>query len=74
MSNYALTNDFHGTTAIVRCEGLSHIHNEVEISLTDSQKRSLKNRLCGVKGCRCSGDDGLSGTQIVRGRRVIVTA
>lgn len=73
MNEYTLTNDFHNTTVKVRCESLSHIHNEIEIKMSKGQMRKCWEVLCGIDSCTCSGIAGTRGVQRDdRGRRIVI--
>lgn len=72
MKSVTLTNDFHNTSVRIRCEVLSHIHNEAMIYPTAGQIAKAKKALCGISGCTCSGDDGTRGRQEHNGKRLIV--
>ena len=63
METYTLTNNFHNSSVRVRAQATQHIWSEIEITLTDSQKKRTKRVLCGVSGCACSGADGTRGRQ-----------
>jgi hypothetical protein len=56
MKKYSLTNEFHGTKAIVNVE-LSQITYfadlSVQIVLTKSQYKRAAKKLCGIKECSC---------------------
>lgn len=70
---YTLKNDFHNTEARILIEGLSHIHNEVEITPSKSQARRISKKLCGNSDCTCGGYLGQRGTQIQEsGKRLII--
>lgn len=72
MPNVILTNDFHNTSVVLRCETLSHICNEVSIRPNRSQIKRSKKALCGLADCTCSGDDGTRGIQRHNGKCLIV--
>lgn len=63
MNTYTLVNDFHGTSVNVRCAGVQHIWNEVEITLSENQTKRAKKALCGIAGCTCSNAAGMRGAQ-----------
>ena len=66
-----LTNDFHGTTTVVRTQVLDHgMHNE--ISLSRSQMDRAARKLCGIAECRCHGPAGIRGPQEIFGKTLIV--
>jgi hypothetical protein len=72
MTTVILQNDFHNSSVRLRCEVLSHIHNESTIYPTAGQIAKAKKALCGIDGCTCSGDAGTRGPQEFRGKRLIV--
>ena len=74
MTTYTLRNEFHNTECNVRCEGLSHIHNVVEIQLTKSQTKRVRRALCGIDGCTCAEHEcGIRGRQYTdEGKRIVV--
>jgi hypothetical protein len=74
MRIYTLRNDFHNSEVRVRCEGLSHIHGECEIKLSERQSSRARRELCGITGCTCATQDcGIRGRQTTDdGKRLIV--
>lgn len=72
---YTLTNDFHNTAVTVRVRALSHIHDEIELPLTQRQITRAKRALCGFRGCTCANTPaGMRGAQIDprTGKRIVV--
>jgi len=53
MTMYTLRNDFHDSEVRIRCDGLSHIHNECEIRPTKRQLQRIRRVLCGISDCEC---------------------
>ena len=72
MTTVTLRNDFHNSSVNLRCEVLSHIHNEATIYPTAGQIAKAKKALCDIDGCTCSGDAGTRGPQEHNGKRLIV--
>ena len=74
MRKVKLTNDFHNTeTVVIPKKILSHIYNEIEIHLSDSQKKRAWKNLCGMHDCSCSGLAGERGNNNdENGKRIIV--
>ncbi len=73
MNSYTIRNDFHNTASTIRCEGLSHIWNEVEIKPSLSQIKKLRRELCGIEGCTCGDDVGARGPQRTDdGKRIVI--
>jgi len=74
MRNYTLRNNFHGTEAVVRCDGMSHIYGECTIRLSESQSKRVRRKLCGLSGCTCDCQDcGIRGPQRTDdGKRLVV--
>ena len=63
MRTFTLRNDFHNTSVNVRCQGIQYTPYEIEITLSESQKKRTKKALCGVQGCTCSDETGMRGEQ-----------
>jgi hypothetical protein len=72
MQLVTLTNDFHNSAVVLRCEVLQHIHNELTIYPTVYQIKRTKRKLCGIAGCTCSNDIGIRGKQHHNGKPLIV--
>jgi len=64
-----LRNDFHNTSVTLRCEVLSHIHNECVIYPTAGQLKRARRELCYQKDCTCGK---IRGNQTYNGKRLIV--
>lgn len=52
---YTAKNTFHGTTVRFRCK-------TGDLWLTDAKFRSIKRKLCGMRGCECGGLRGEPGS------------
>lgn len=52
-----MTNGFHITSATVRAQ----VIRENKYYVTNRQARDLRNKLCGVSGCKCGGNFGERG-------------
>jgi hypothetical protein len=72
MQLVTLTNDFHNSSVVLRCEVLQHIHNELTIYPTVHQIKRSKRKLCGIPGCTCSNDCGIRGKQQHNGKPLVV--
>ena len=67
-----ITNDFHNSSVVLRCDVVQHIHNEKTIYPTKHQIKRAKKALCGIKGCACSNDVGIRGKQTLDDMPLIV--